>query len=51
MFYKLIGLFVWKAVRFYLSKKVPTRRIAAAGFVAFALATLLAGGAAKRATS
>ena len=48
MFYKLLGLFVWKAVRFYVSRNLPTRRIAAAGFVTFALATLLAGGAAKR---
>ena len=45
MLYKLLGIFVWKAVRFYVSKTVPTRRIAAAGFVAFALAALLAGGA------
>ena len=45
MFYKLLGFFVWKAVRFYVSKNVPTRRIAAAGFVAVALVALLAGGA------
>ena len=51
MFYKLLGLFVWKAVRFYVSKNVPTRRLAAAGFVAVALVALAGGGAAKRASN
>ena len=49
MFYKLLGIFVWKAVRFYLSQKVDTRRLAAGAFVAFAIVALGAGGAAKRA--
>ena len=48
MLYKLLGIFVWKAVRFYVSQKVDTRRLAAAGVVAVALVALAGGGAAKR---
>jgi hypothetical protein len=50
MGYKILGFIVWKAVRFYVSKRVPTRRLAAAGFVIVALVALAAGGAAKRAS-
>ena len=33
MFYKLLGLLTWKAVRYYLRNNVPTRKIAAAAIV------------------
>lgn len=29
MFYKLLGLLTWKAIKFYVNQKVPTRKIAA----------------------
>jgi hypothetical protein len=29
VFYKLLGVLTWKAIRYYLDNKVPTRKIAA----------------------
>ena len=34
MFYKLLGLFTWKAIKFYVSHKLPTKRLAAGAVVA-----------------
>ena len=31
MFYKAIGLLVWKAVRFYVSSKLPSRKLLVGG--------------------
>ena len=45
MFYKLLGLLTWKAIKFYLHHKVPTKRLAAVaavgavGVIALAVAT------------
>ena len=50
MLYKLLGVVVWKAVRFYVSQKVSRRHITAAGIVIVALVALAAGGASKRAS-
>jgi hypothetical protein len=44
--YKLLGLVTWKALKLYVSQKVPRRAVAAAG-VAVAIAAL-AGLAAAR---
>jgi hypothetical protein len=45
MFYKLIGLLVWKAAKFYVSNKLPTRKLIVGGTVALGVATLVAAGA------
>jgi len=42
MFYRLLGMAVWKAAKFYLSAKLPRRKVAGlAGLTAVALAGLL----------
>jgi ammonia channel protein AmtB len=33
VFYKLLGLLTWKAIKFYLDQKVPTRKLAAGAIV------------------
>lgn len=33
MFYKLLGLLTWKAIRYYVRNNVPTRKIAAGAIV------------------
>jgi hypothetical protein len=33
VFYKLLGMLTWKAIRYYLHNNVPTRRIAAGAIV------------------
>ncbi len=33
MFYKLLGLLTWKAIRYYVRNNIPTRRIAAGAVV------------------
>jgi hypothetical protein len=33
VFYKLLGLLTWKAIRYYVRNNVPTRKIAAAAVV------------------
>ena len=48
MFYKAIGFLVWKAVTFYVSQKLPRRKLLVGGGVALAVATLVAVGATKR---
>jgi hypothetical protein len=45
MFYKAIGFLVWKAARFYVSQKLPPRKLLLGGGVALAVATLVAVGA------
>jgi hypothetical protein len=34
VFYKLVGLFTWKAIKFYVTRKVPMRAIAIGTVVA-----------------
>lgn len=34
MFYKLLGLFTWKAIKYYVHHKVPTKRLLAGAVVA-----------------
>ena len=48
MFYKAIGLLVWKAVRFYVSSKLPSRKLLVGGALALGVATLVATVGAKR---
>jgi hypothetical protein len=48
MFYKAIGFLVWKAARFYVSNKLPPRKVLAGGVLALAAATLVATVSAKR---
>jgi hypothetical protein len=45
MFYKAIGFLVWKAATFYVSQKLPSRRLLIGGALALAVATLAAAGA------
>ena len=45
MFYKLIGFLVWRAARFYVSSKLPTRKLLVGGAVVLGVATLVAAGA------
>jgi hypothetical protein len=33
VFYKLLGIVTWKAIKFYVGAKVPTRKIAAGAVV------------------
>ena len=33
MFYKLLGLLTWKAIKYYVHHNVPTRKVAAAAIV------------------
>jgi hypothetical protein len=48
MFYKAIGFLVWKAARFYVSSKLPPRKLLAGGALALGAATLVAAVSAKR---
>ena len=48
MFYKAIGFLVWKAVRYYASQKLPSRKLLVGGALALGVATLVAAGATKR---
>ena len=45
MFYKAIGFLVWKAAKFYVSTKLPSRKLMVGGAVALGVATLVAVGA------
>ncbi len=33
MFYKLLGMLTWKAIKFYVHNNLPTRRIAAGAVI------------------
>ena len=44
MFYKAIGFLVWKAATFYVSQKLPQRKLLVGGAVALAVAVLVAVG-------
>ena len=44
MFYKAIGFLVWKAAKFYVSTKLPSRKLMVGGAVALGVATLVAVG-------
>jgi hypothetical protein len=50
MLYKALGFAVWKGAKWYLRRKVPSRRVLVGGALALGLATLVAAGA-KRDTS
>lgn len=48
MFYKLLGVVTWKAIRFYVANKVPKKAVAAGLVVAgIGLVSAVAGAAAK----
>lgn len=44
MLYKAIGFLVWKTAKFYVSKKLPPRKVLMGGAVALGIATLVAVG-------
>jgi hypothetical protein len=44
VFYKLLGILVWKAGKFYVRRKVPTKKLAA-GAVVLAVAAVGVGAA------
>jgi hypothetical protein len=45
MFYKLLGMFVWKAMRYYVRSRVSTaKKIGTASIVGVLVLALLAGG-------
>jgi hypothetical protein len=51
VFYKLLGFFVWKTVRYYVRNRVGvTPKVAAAGTVALLIAALVMAGS-KRVSS
>ena len=45
MFYKALGFAVWKGAKWYVGRKLPSRRLLAGGALALAVATLVAVGA------
>lgn len=45
VFYKAIGFLVWKAAKFYVSNKLPQRKLLVGGAVALSVATLIVAGA------
>jgi hypothetical protein len=45
MFYKALGYVVWNGARFYLGRKLPSRRALAAGGLGLVLASAAAAGA------
>ena len=45
MLYKAIGFLVWKAAKFYVGQKLPSRKLLVGGGVALAVATLVGVGA------
>jgi hypothetical protein len=50
MFYKALGYAVWKGARWYLGRRLPSRRLLLAGALATVVATAVAVGA-RRDTS
>jgi hypothetical protein len=49
MFYKALGFAVWKGAKWYVGRKLPSRRLMVGGALVLAVATLVAVGA-KRAS-
>ena len=48
MFYKLLGLLMWRAIKFYISRKVPKKAVAAGlVVVGIGVVSAAAAGAAK----
>jgi hypothetical protein len=45
MFYKALGFAVWKGAKWYVGRKLPSRRLMVGGALALALVTLVALGA------
>jgi len=45
MFYKALGYVVWKSAKFYLRRKLPSRKLLVAGVLAAGAATVVAFGA------
>ena len=48
MFYKVIGLLVWKAAKLYVERKLPSRKLLVGGALTLGAATLVATVGAKR---
>jgi hypothetical protein len=44
MFYKALGFAVWKGAKWYVGRKVPSRKLVVGGALALAVATLVAVG-------
>jgi hypothetical protein len=44
MFYKALGFAVWKGARWYVGRKLPSRKLLVGGALALAVATLVAVG-------
>jgi hypothetical protein len=45
MFYKALGFAVWKGAKWYVGRKLPSRRLMVGGALVLAVATLVAVGA------
>ena len=45
MFYKALGFAVWKGARWYVSRKLPSRKLVVGGALALGVATLVVVGA------
>ncbi len=48
MFYKALGFAVWKGAKWYVGRKLPSRKLMVGGALALSVATLVAVGATKR---
>jgi hypothetical protein len=48
MFYKALGFAVWKGAKWYVGRKLPSRRLLVGGAVALTAATLVAAVGVKR---
>jgi hypothetical protein len=44
MFYKALGFAVWKGAKWYVGRKVPSRKLVVGGALALGVATLVAVG-------
>jgi hypothetical protein len=44
MFYKALGFAVWKGAKWYVGRKVPSRKLVMGGALALGVATLVAVG-------
>ena len=45
MFYKALGFAVWKGAKWYVGRKLPSRKLMLGGALAIGVATLVAAGA------
>ena len=44
MFYKALGFAVWKGAKWYVGRKLPSRKLLVGGALALGVATLVAAG-------